>query len=143
MTEDPFTDGLGQAAVSDSPLEAAAKLRIPKFDPDGGKAALVDRLMDFTLESAYVRADVFELRLAAQRQLAADAEEWRKLAGYEIGQTIRTQKDREEAKRRHRPDLAERIDQAKWTIERCTEAIDRLDKDAASASRAYTLLSGS
>lgn len=144
-TERPFADGIGEeASEGATPLTVAAKLRIPKFDPDVGKAGLVDKLTDFMLESAYVRAEVAELRLAAQRSLKKDADEWRELEGYQVGAgALRTKADHQEAKRKARPDLHQRIEDAKWTVERCAEAIDRLDNDAVTASRSYTLLSGS
>lgn len=67
--------------------------------------------------------------------------EWATAGTFRQGKGVQAN---EQIKREENPELAGKLDRAKWVIERCNEELDRLGgSDYDAASRAYTLLSGS
>lgn len=119
-------------------LARAATLRFPDLGEKHGREK-VDALVDHITHTAILRGELEELRLGAYVDLRKHLAE---LSRVPTGVT-KSRPAIEEAKRQARPDLADRIDSARWLIDRCTEQIARMggtEYDA--ASRAYTLLSG-
>lgn len=120
-------------------LARACAIRFPDLRELQGRER-VEALIDHITETAIARGELEELRLAAYVQLR-DAEG--ELSRITTGVT-KSAAAINEAKRSIRPDLAVRVDDARWTINRCTEQINRMGgSEYDAASRAYTLLSGS
>jgi hypothetical protein len=131
----------GRMEEQTSVLARATKLRLPRLPPETSRADRVDTLCDHILETAIVRGELAELRMSAHVDLLAALEEWSSASSFRASKGV---KANEQLKREEHPELAARIDRAKWTIARCTEEMDRLGgSDYDAASRAYTLLSGS
>lgn len=124
-------------------LAAAAKLRMPRIPRDEGQRARIDALEDYMLETAYHQGELSEARLELYDSLRTVEEEWAELVGWESFRKGKTDASVDEAKAKCRPDLARARRQAKYLIARLSEEIDRLEKDATKASRAYTLATGS
>jgi hypothetical protein len=67
--------------------------------------------------------------------------QWAAAGSFRAGKGVQAN---EQIKREENPELAARLDRAKWVIERCNEELDRLGgSDYDAASRAYTLIAGS
>lgn len=127
----------GSSGAENSTLARAAAVRFPDLSDKHGRDK-IDALIDHITETAIVRGDLEELRLGAHVELRAALAA---LARVATGVT-KSRPAIDEAKRQARPDLAEQVDGARWLVDRCTEAINRMggtEYDA--ASRAYTLLS--
>lgn len=138
--------GLGAPPGAEAtPLERAAKLRIPRRDDENqSRRELVDALGTYILETAHARGELAELRLAASRALEEAKAEWSSLEGYTVGAgALKTQADHDRAKAAHSPALAKRIRDAKWVISECELQMDRLDKDAIRCQAVSDIISGS
>lgn len=127
-------------------LDRCAKLRFPTFPPDATPREKVERLESYLIETAVVEGEVQEMRLAAYRQLAACEAAWSLMTGWE-NHTRRpsaqiTAAERDAAKGRKDPELAEALRVSKWTVQRAGEAIERLDRETKRVSRLYTMLTG-
>jgi hypothetical protein len=121
-----------------SVLQRSVELRFPDLSEIENPRERTEALQDHIVATAIMRGELAALRLAAHTQLQVALKDWHKTPT-----TGRTGPQREDERRRLRGDLAALIDDAKFTIARCTEEMDRLggtDYDA--ASRVYTLLSG-
>lgn len=124
----------------------AKALRVPLFanpNPDEPPPSAMDKasaLEDYMLLSAYYHGELCEERLTEQIAVRPDEVEWRDLVGWEPMRRGKTVSSIDDAKAMLRPELWARIDDARWRIARLTEQIDRLDRDATKASRAYTML---
>lgn len=131
--------GSGDAQRSSSILQRAAALRFPSLrdlPPRDRVEALVDHIQD----TAIARGELEELRLEAQANLHELRQRFNKLPA----PSNRSKAGADEARRALDPVLAERIDGARWLVERCTEGIMRMGgSEYDAASRTYTLLSGS
>lgn len=122
-----------------STLARSVALRFPDLTQIENARERTEALQDHIVATAIMRGELAELRLHAHVSLQEALKSWRKIDV----RTARTGPQMDDVRRRQRPDLAERIDDAKWTIARCTEELDRhggTEYDA--ASRAYTILSG-
>lgn len=121
-----------------SALARAAACRFPDIRDKRGRER-IDALVDHITETAIIRGDLEELRLEAYVHLRdAEAE-----LGAIITGVTKSRVAVDEAKRAARPDLAGRLDAAKWTVARCTEQINRMGgSEYDAASRTYTLLGG-
>lgn len=76
-------------------------------------------------------------------QLRDARKEWRNLRGWEAHKRRSGDRSKEaefEAKREMRPELGERIESAEWTVARCDEEMERLDKDATRCNQAWTMI---
>lgn len=123
-----------------SALAAAAALRLPKITDDN-RGQRVEILCDHILETAHVRGLLASLRMSAHVDLLELRSEWATAGTFRQGKGVQAN---EQIKREENPELAGKLDRAKWVIERCNEELDRLGgSDYDAASRAYTLLSGS
>jgi hypothetical protein len=119
-------------------LARSIALRFPDLSEIEDPRERTNALQDHIVATAIMRGELAALRVAAHTKLQAALKDWNK-----IPTTGRTGPQREDERRRLRADLAALIDDAKFTIARCTEEMDRFggtDYDA--ASRVYTLLSG-
>lgn len=129
----------GSGGDAGSALARAAALRFPDLSEKHGREK-IDALTDHIMQTAIVRGDLEELRLQAHvnlRDALAD------LVRVPVG-VSKPRAAVDDARRRAAPAVAERVDGARWLVERCTEQINRLGgSDYDAASRAYTLLSGS
>lgn len=129
----------GSGEAEGGALARASAIRFPDLSELQGRER-VEALIDHITLTAIARGELEELRLDAYVHLrAADAELSRTPTA-----VTRSAAAIMEAKRAARPDLAARVDDARWTINRCTEQISRMGgSEYDAASRAYTLLSGS
>lgn len=129
-----------------SVLQRAVSTRMPQFTPEMSPRERAEALADHILETARVRGELAELRMNAHVQLRDDMQTFRELDGWERYKRRsgdRTREAEHEAKRRMDPELVQRIEDAKFTIARATEEMDRLGgSDYDAASRAYTILTG-
>lgn len=131
----PAPDGR-DIEIDDSVLARAAGVRFPnlrELTPVERISALVDHIAD----TAILRGELEELRLNAHVKLleVRDRLDQMPSAG-------RNRASIDEAKRAAAPELAREQDHGKWLVARCTEQINRLDRDYDAASRAYTLIAG-
>lgn len=126
----------GPSEDEGSALARAASLRFPRLKELAPRER-VDALIDYISETAIARGDLEELRLTSHINLREAR------AALSLTPTGVSGRQREDAKRASRPDLAAQVDGAQWLVDRCKEQIGRLDRDYDAASRAYTLLSGS
>lgn len=133
-------EGEGRAPEAPGVLARSVNLRFPDLTnvPAGERA---EKLQDHILATAVMRGELAALRMQAHVALRQAKREWDKLM-VEVSGKSKAELDR----RRHasRPDLADSIADARWTIERATEEMARHGgTEYESASRAYTMLSGS
>lgn len=136
-------------AADDSILGRSVALRYPVSPArsDGvrrDRQARTAQLEDHIAATAIARGELADLRLRAHVSLRNDTRTWDRLAGWEHHRgKDTTDASVERAKAKHAPDLYGRMKDARWVIERCTEEMQRMDKDYDQASREYSLLSGS
>lgn len=134
-------DTAPEPAENDSVLARSVALRFPTLKPEGFPLTATQKcglLMDHIGDTAIMRGELAELRLEAHAQLLSSEKEWEEI---QVSDSSLAAKER--GRERARPTLARQRRQARWTIDRCTEEIERMDADYNSASRAYTILSGS
>jgi len=124
-------------------LRLASQLRVPVFARNAAPPEKSDALEEFTLVSAFHAGNLHAERLAAHEQLRDLTSEWEHLEGWEPFRRSKTEAAVDDAKRQLRPDLYDAIRDARWTIARLGEEIDRLERDAQKCSRAYTMIAGS
>lgn len=87
-----------------------------------------------------MRGDLAKLRLEAHIALRSAKREFEALLR---GVSGKSKAELERRARAQRPDLAQAIDDARWTIDRATEEMARHGgTEYESASRAYTMLAG-
>lgn len=123
-------------------LSTAAALRVPVFEKGTPSRAKVDALEEYTLLSAYWQGECHQERLGEHGKLDDAQHEWDHLAGWEAFRRSKTETAVEDAKRQIRPDLYDTIQRTKRLVARLSEEIDRLERDAAKVSRAYTMIVG-
>ncbi len=120
----------------------ASQLRVPCFPRDTPPRERVSALEEFMLVSAFHAGELHAERLGLYEQLEPLKREWDDLQGWEAHARGKTDEARNSAKRIIRPDLHEPIADFAWSIRRLTEELDRLERDAAKVSRAYTMIAG-
>lgn len=119
-------------------LARAAAIRFPDLRGMQGLQR-INALVEHINLTAIARGDLEELRLEANTRLLDLRARLARVPSI-LGKS-KTAAD--EARRASNPDLAQQIDTARWTVDRCTEQITRMggtEYDA--ASRTYTLVSG-
>lgn len=143
--ETAYTGGLGYPPGAEAtPLERAAKLRVPLKRENQSRGELADDLSTYVLDSAHARGELAEIRLNASRVLEQSRRDWAAIEGYAVGAgRLKTQADHDRAKATMDPELANRIKDAKWVISECELQMDRLDKDAIRCQAVYGIISGS
>lgn len=129
------------AYVSDV-LRSASKLRVPRYNADASARYKIEGLADYMLESALHQGDLEQERLEAHEQLATLDEEWENLTGWEPFRQGKTDSSIERAKAQLRPDLAKSRKWLDWQIDRLSEQIERIERDATKVSRTYTMYGG-
>lgn len=131
-----------------SPLDTASQLRMPSMS-DMRPAEKVTRLEDYLTETAIVEGEVAEIRLTAQRQLRDAEKQWDAIQGWEANlkrpskASDATGPEIDRAKALIQPDLWAVIEECRWLVPRCNEAIGRTTNEAKRASRLYTFITGS
>lgn len=140
----PETEEVVEADLPQAPvLFRAVKLRFPEFSAEVSARERVDMLEQHIWETANMRGELAELRLSAHTELRSCRRQWDHMQGWEQHRKgDRTEASVERAKRKASPGLWDSMENARWTIERCTEEMKRMDADYEAASRAYTLLAG-
>jgi hypothetical protein len=130
-------------------LYRAAKLRMPQFAADDPTRKRVTGLEDYLLQVALWRGELEEARLHCNDGLHALLVEWDDIPESEWEDLIpegrrrrRTQEDVRRAKKLVKPALHDSIREARHLISQLSDQIRRLEKDDATASRTYTLVSG-
>lgn len=121
-----------------SVLWRSVALRHPVFEKDVGRNERAGALEDHIHATAAMRGELAELRLRANVDLKTAEDQW---AGLVVSPTGK--QSLKEAKTRARPQLAQKLKDAAWTVSRCSEEMARMDADYLSSSRAYTILTGS
>lgn len=134
--DDGSEPAAGPDDASSSILGRAAAIRFPELSELAGREK-INALTDHITATAIGRGDLEELRLEANASLLALRRSFDALLP---GRHYRTRALADEARRAANPKLAQDIDTAAWLVARCTEQINRLDRDYDAASRAYTLL---
>lgn len=121
-----------------SVLWRSVNLRFPDLSELTGPAKAA-ALQDHIVATAVMRGDLAQLRLEAHIALRDARREWDAL----LPASGRSKADMDRRRQDMRPDLHAKIEDAKWTIARSTEEMDRHGgTEYESASRTYTLLSG-
>lgn len=119
-------------------MERSIEIRVPTFTPEDSPAVKIERLEEWVLGTAAVAGALASERLEAHEHLAAAAHAWDELeAGFG-----KSQAEQRKAKAMLRPDLDFTIRHRRWLIERLGEEIDRLEREYAKVSRAYTMIAG-
>lgn len=124
-------------------LQRSIECRVPTFQQGAIRETKADQLSDHILDATLLRAEVAELRMGTLAQLKGARKQWRELQGwerYKRRSSDRTKEAEFEAKRAMKPELGELIENAEWTIERCDEEMERLDKDATRCNQAWTII---
>lgn len=136
---DPGTAGDAGEAGEASVLWRSVNLHFPDLTGvTGGERA--EKLQDHILATAVMRGELARLRLEAHIQLRDAKREW---DGLLHGVTAKSGAELDRRRRQERPDLYDLIEDAKWTVARASEEMERHGgTEYESASRAYTLLSG-
>lgn len=131
-------------AEKDSLLYRSTKLRFPRWDSERTPQEKRGLIEQHIWETATMRAELAELRLRAWEALKNARRDWAKMRGWEAHRGgDRTEASVERAKRRANPALYDRMEDARFVVDRCTEEMTRLDRDYDAASRAYSVLVGS
>lgn len=126
------------AEEQDPILKRSVTLKFPTFPPGTSRNEKVSKLEDHIVQTAAMRCELAELRLNANTELKLAQDKQDAMQASASGKTSLT-----EAKRRANPALARTINDAKWLVQRCSEEMERMDADYTSASRAYTMITGS
>lgn len=127
-----------ESLEEDSILSRSVALRHPVFAEDTPRSERADALGDHICRTAAMRGELAELRLRANVELKTAQDQMEKVAVSPTGKQTLAQ-----AKAHHRPQLAQQIKDAKWLVQRTTEEMERFNADYDSASRAYTIVTGS
>lgn len=121
--------------------KTSAALRVPLFKPDTPRSERVNQLEDYMLLSAYWLGECHSERLESYQELGRLEEQWGEVTTWDLGSRV-TQAQVEEAKRNVDPECWTSMKRARWRVDRLSEEIERLDRDATKVSRAYTLITG-
>ena len=125
-------------------LTKAAELRVPRFTQETGAANKAGELEDFMLAAAGARGDLEQARLELENAQAALERRWDDLEGWEMFAGSKPSKDAvRRAKRRVDPTLGDALDEGRRILDQIARQVRRLEKDEATASRAYSLITGS
>lgn len=124
------------------PLEVALQLRAPVFPRGTNSRVKSEQMEEFMLLSAYWQGELNEERHRLIVEAAPHQDEWDKLEGWEPYRDGRTDESVDRAKRVIREDLWDILQVKRRRVRALTNEIDRLERDAAKVSRAYTMLSG-
>lgn len=136
---------------SDS-FQRARALRFPVWrrnrGPDDletvpGTRKRIEDLEDHISLTAYYQGDLEDERVDAYDALHEKLREWDGIEGWQTFRQGRTDASIDHAKAQLKPALAREIKELRYTIDRLSEQIDRMERDASKASRVYTLLTGS
>lgn len=120
-------------------LARSSCLRLPYID-ENNRSQRVDILCDHILLTATIRGELAQLRMEAHVELLSLLTQWNSASAFRAAKGL---KANEELKREEHPELAAKIDRAKWLIARANEEIDRLGgSDYDASSRAYTMIAG-
>lgn len=126
-------------------LYAAARLRMPRREPDATLGLNIEQVEDYLIATAIHRAELEEARLYAKDALDLLADQWDEVEGWEIhleqGKRA-TVAAVDRAKGLTAPELREGMREARRLIDRLTDQIKRLELDDKAASRRYTMMTG-
>lgn len=123
-------------------LVTSVGLRCPVFARGTSPRERIESLEEHMLLSAYTQGDLTEERLDWMARLVPVERDWDAVIVSKEDLRSRTEKAVTAAKAQLRPDLYRAKTDAEWMIARLSEEIDRMEKDAARCSRAYTMISG-
>jgi predicted nuclease with TOPRIM domain len=128
--------------IRSSIAEIASK-RVPSFEESTRPGAKIAALEEFMLTAAYARGDLEEHRILLEELLGTLRARWEGLEGWEMVAGPRPSKeDVRRAKARLDPTLAASIDEVERLLTRIDRQVRRLERDEATASRAYSLVTG-
>lgn len=133
---------------SDS-FQRARALRFPVWSRqarDGEPAPTarkrIEDLEDHISLTAFYQGDLIDERTERYDELHELLGEWDAIEGWQTFRQGRTDASVDHAKAQINPRLWKRIKALRYTIERLSEQIERMERDATKASRIYTLLTG-
>lgn len=132
----------GGPAADVDPLEVALSLRVPVFARGASARQKSDAMEEFMLLSAYWQGEMNEARHTLLVEAAPLQDEWDKLDGWQPFREGRTDQSVDAAKRVIREDLWDALQEKRRKVRYLSNEIDRLERDAAKVSRAYTMLAG-
>lgn len=127
-------------------LESAIPLRIPQMDPNARPQERIEALEDYVLKCAWHRAELEEALywcIEAGKVLRA---RWDHVQGFQVALrgSRPTREQIDQAKAEIDPDTYAALTEARTLVEHLKRQISRLGgSDYDSASRVYTMLSGS
>lgn len=136
---------LEDSALLGEALTAAARTRFPSLSEMDPRQK-INALENHTVLTAQIEADLSRLRLIAQRKLQDAEDEWEAVAGWEAHlrrPRDTTAADRNRAKAKIAPELWAMIRACRFLIPRCSEEIERMERDTKRASRIYSFITGS
>lgn len=123
-------------------LTVSLGLRMPLFEKGHAPAEKISEMEDYLLLSSWTQGELTEERVRWLMDKVAVQHEWDHLTGWEELRRTRTETAVTQAKRQVRPDLYDRLQEIEWMVRRLGEEIDRMEREATKASRAYTLMTG-
>lgn len=120
----------------------AAELRVPR-PGEAPAAEKASQLEDFMLSAAYSRGDLEQARIDLDDALSGLRGRWEAIEGWEMAAGSRPSKDDiRRAKARIDPTLSEALQEAERMLAQIDRQVRRLERDEATASRAYSLMTG-
>lgn len=126
-------------------LQTSVGLRMPVFAAGTSPSSKIGQLEDYLLLTAYTQGELTEVRMDWMCSLVPIRDEWDHMPNEEWAHLRRTRTETAvtHAKRMARPDLYDQMLDHDWMIKRLSEEFDRMEREAARASRVYTMITGS
>lgn len=132
-------------------FQRARALRFPVWrrtpGPENAEVASsrqrINDLEDHISITAYYQGELEDERVDSYDALHELLRQWDAIEGWQTFRQGRTDASIDLAKAQLNPKLAREIKELRYTLDRLTEQIDRMERDASKASRVYTLLTGS
>lgn len=119
-------------------LAEASKLRVPR-GPFSHPTERITAYEDYTLDTAYHQAELAAERLELYDRLRDLEVEWDSI---EPVQRRKTDRGVDEAKAQIAPKTWEAIGDLRWRVQRLSEEIERLERDATKLNRVHRRLTG-
>lgn len=124
-------------------LAESLKMRVPRFTQEDTVGTKVARYEDYMMETAFVEGELTEERVQQLLRKAPLKHRWDHMQGWDHLVKGRTEGAVTRAKAQVNPLLYDELEEIDWLVKRLSEEIDRMQRDAAKCSRAYTMLTGS
>lgn len=128
-----------------SVLYSAARLRMPRRDPDAALGYNIEQIEDYLTDTAIHRGALEEARLYAADALDGLVDQLAEVEGWEVymAKGAKSMAAEDRARALAAPRTAAGIREARRLIDRLSKQIARLEIDDKAASRRYTMMTGS